>query len=358
MLCARLVRNVRLQSALWTATQSQRRGCSSENSPSSTMVNRDFLTLKDFKPEEIEQLLWTAKDLKTRIRDNKELFQPLKGKSIAMLFQKKSTRTRLSTEMGMTLLGGHASFLSPDDIHLGVSESIEDTGRVLSRFADLLFGRVYGQSDLDVLAAEATVPVINGLSDQYHPLQILADFVTLQEYYGYLHGLKLAWVGDGNNIVHSLMMGCGKLGMELRVATPKGYEPDGQVIKDATKLSAQSGSTLHLTHDPMEAVYRADVIITDTWVSMGQEEEKLIRLRDFAGYQVNRKMVKEAASDWTFLHCLPRKQEEVTDDIFYDKKSLVWEEAENRKWTVMAVMLHLLMEYKPTILKPKLIRGS
>lgn len=318
------------------------------------MVGRDFLTLKHFQPAEIETLLWTAKDLKTRIKGDGEIMQPLKGKSLSMIFQKRSTRTRLSTETGMCLLGGHAAFLGPEDVHLGVNESIKDSARVLSRLSDIILARVYGQEDLDVLADEATVPVISGLSDLYHPLQILADFLTMQEHFGYLKRLKVAWVGDGNNILHSFMFGCAKLGLDLRMATPKGYSPDQSVLAEAVKVAARTpGAKLSHTHDPMEAVYMANVIVTDTWVSMGQEEEKQRRLQDFRGYQVDRKMVDEAAANWIFLHCLPRKQEEVTDDVFYDtKNSLVWQEAENRKWTVMAVLLHLLSDHTPKIPKP------
>ncbi|XP_076444799.1 ornithine transcarbamylase, mitochondrial-like [Babylonia areolata] len=324
-----------------------------------SLVGRDFLTLKHFQPEDIKQLLWTAKDLKTRIKKNDEVLTPLAGKNVSMIFQKRSTRTRLSTEAGIAALGGHAQFLGPDDVHLGVNESITDTARVLSTMSDLILARVYGQEDLTVLADEASVPVISGLSDMYHPLQTLADFLTLQEHFGYLKGLSIAWVGDANNILHSLMMGCTKLGIDLSYAVPEGYEADNTVFQDAVKFAARSGSTLTITNDPLEAVYRADAIITDTWISMGQEEEKEKRLNDFRGFQVNRKMLKEAGADWVFLHCLPRKQEEVTDDIFYDKQhSLVWQEAENRKWTVMAVMLHLLMDYRPQMPYPAFMRGE
>ncbi|CAH1785893.1 unnamed protein product [Owenia fusiformis] len=311
-----------------------------------SMVGRDFLTLKQFSSSEIHQLLWTAMDLKTRIKINRELFQPLKGKSMAMIFQKRSTRTRLSTETGFALLGGHPVFLSPQDIHLGVNESIKDSARVLSRMCDLIFARVYGQDILDDLAAESDKPVISGLSDLYHPLQILADFITLQEKFGRLKGLKVAWVGDGNNITHSLMMGCPKMGMDLRIATPVGYETDKAVMEDAIELANEHGTSITTSNDPMEVAHKADVIVTDTWVSMGQEDEKQERIQEFQGYQIDRNMVSAMADNWVFLHCLPRKPEEVTDDVFYDEKhSLVWQEAENRKWSVMAVMLHLIKDH-------------
>ncbi|XP_050416192.1 ornithine transcarbamylase, mitochondrial [Patella vulgata] len=323
-----------------------------------SLVGRDFLTLRDFTKTEIQQLLWTSLCLKDRIKNKKEIFQPLIGKSVSMIFQKRSTRTRLSTESGMVLLGGHAAFLGPSDVHLGVNETIRDSARVLSRMTDIILARVYAHSDVEELADEASVPVISGLSDMFHPLQCLADFVTLQEHYGYLYGLKIAYVGDGNNILHSLMYGCAKLGIDLSIATPTGYEPDPDVTQEVIKMYKQKKTQFCMTSDPLEAVYRADVIVTDTWVSMGQEEEKTKRLKDFAGYQIDRNMLKEANANWTFLHCLPRKQEEVTDDIFNDKNSLVWQEAENRKWTVMAVMLHVLQDYSPLLPKPKFVRGE
>ncbi|GFR57641.1 ornithine carbamoyltransferase, mitochondrial [Elysia marginata] len=324
---------------------------------SSGLVGRDFMSLKHFRAEDIKQFLWTAKDLKTRMKDNGEIFQPLKGKTAALIFQKRSTRTRMSSELGMAKLGGHAAFMGPEDVHLGVNESVKDTGRVLSGMADIILARVYGQDFLDELADEASIPVISGLSDLLHPLQILADFMTLQEHFGYLQGLKIAWIGDGNNILHSLMYGCAKLGVDLNVATPAGYEPDADITEEAMKIAGKTGANFLMGSDPIKAAYRADAIVTDTWVSMGQEEEKKKRLNDFAGYQINRKMLKEAGADWVFLHCLPRKQEEVTDDIFYSKESLVWQEAENRMWTVMAVMLHLLQPYTPVHPMPKFVRG-
>ncbi|KAH9500212.1 hypothetical protein Btru_077486 [Bulinus truncatus] len=323
----------------------------------SHLVGRDFLSLKHFSSDEIKQLLWTAKDLKTRMKDNGEVFQPLKGKTAALIFQKRSTRTRLSTELGITKLGGHACFLGPDDIHLGVNESVKDSARVLAGMADIILARVFGHAFLEVLADEADVPVINGLSDLLHPLQILADFMTLQEQFGYVRGVKIAWIGDGNNILHSLMYGCAKLGVDLSVATPPNYGPNQDITMEAMKIAGKTGASFNFGNDPVAAAYRADAIITDTWISMGQEAEKQKRLKAFAGYQISRKMLKEAGGNWVFLHCLPRKQEEVTDDIFYGEESLVWQEAENRMWTVMAVMLHQLQPYTPTIPMPVFVRG-
>ncbi|XP_029655316.1 ornithine carbamoyltransferase, mitochondrial [Octopus sinensis] len=318
----------------------------------SSLVGRDFDSLKYYQPDEIKQLLWTANDLKVRMKKDKELYQPLVGKSLAMIFQKRSTRTRVSSESGMNLLGGQSIFLGPDDVHIGVNESIKDTAHVLCRMCDVILARVYGHDVVDTLASESSVPVINGLSDLFHPLQILADLLTLQEHFGELKNLKLAWVGDGNNIIHSLMIACAKLGMEIRVATPSGYLPDTGIINSCNKFSAKHGGKIHLTNDPKEAVYRANAIITDTWISMGQEEESAKRLKDFDGYEVNSKLVKEAAADWVFMHCLPRHKEEVSDSVFYGKNSVVWQEAENRKWTVMAVIHHLLKDYQPVHPQP------
>eukprot|EP00795_Rhopilema_esculentum_P017657 gene17657-9305_t len=258
-----------------------------------------------------------------------------------------------NSSTGFSVLGGHAISLSPDDAHLGVNETIKDTARVLSRLSDIALARVYGHSDLEEMSSEASVPIVNGLSETYHPLQSLADFQTLMEHYGHLRGLKMAWVGDGNNIVHSLMMAAPRLGVDLNIATPKGYEVFPEVAKDADEFAEQCSTKIAYTNDPREACKGANVIVTDTWISMGQEEEKAARLKAFAGYQVTKKLTSLAADNWCFLHCLPRKQEEVDDEVFYSDRSLVWDEAENRKWTVMSVLLNLLKDYQPTIPKPK-----
>jgi len=320
---------------------------------SSSLVGRSFLTLKDYSGKEIKKLLWTAVDLKHRIKVENENFRPLEGKTLAMIFQKRSTRTRTSTEGGFSVLGGHAVNLSPDDVHLGVNETIKDSSRVLSRLSDIVLARVYGHSDIEEMANEASIPVVNGLSETYHPLQSLADFQTLMEHYGSVKGLKMAWVGDGNNIIHSLMMTAPRLGVDLRIATPKGYEVFPEVAKAADNFAKQCSTEIHYTNDPREACKDANVLVTDTWISMGQEEEKAERLKAFAGYQITKKLTSLAADNWSFLHCLPRKLEEVDDETFYSDRSLVWQEAENRKWTVMSVMLNLLKEYQPTIPEPK-----
>nr|XP_026243359.1 ornithine carbamoyltransferase, mitochondrial [Urocitellus parryii] len=317
------------------------------------LKGRDLLTLKDFTGEEIKYMLWLSADLKYRIKQKGEYLPLLQGKSLGMIFEKRSTRTRLSTETGFALLGGHPCFLTTQDIHLGVNESLTDTARVLSSMTDAVLARVYKQSDLDILAREASIPIVNGLSDLYHPIQILADYLTLQEHYGSLKGLTLSWIGDGNNILHSIMMSAAKFGMHLQAATPKGYEPDPSITQLAEQYAKENGTKLSLTNDPLEAAHGGNVLITDTWISMGQEEEKKKRLQAFQGYQVTMKTAKVAASDWTFLHCLPRKPEEVDDEVFYSPRSLVFPEAENRKWTIMAVMVSLLTDYSPKLQKPK-----
>ncbi|XP_008326250.1 ornithine carbamoyltransferase, mitochondrial [Cynoglossus semilaevis] len=313
------------------------------------LKGRSFLTLKDFNSEEIKRLLWVSGDLKHRIKTEKTYLPLLQGKSIAMIFEKRSTRTRMSTETGFALLGGHPCFLTSQDIHLGVNESSRDTARVLSGFCDVVLARVYSHSTLEELHKDASIPIINGLSDLYHPIQILADYLTLQEHYGSLSGLTLSWIGDGNNVLHSFMMSAAKLGVHLKIATPKGYEPEKSVIQEARRLSKEHGTELLLTSDPMEAAHSSNVLVTDTWVSMGQEEEKKSRLQDFKGYQITMQTGSVANPDWTFMHCLPRKTEEVDDEVFYSPRSLVFPEAENRKWTIMGLVVSLLTDYTPQI---------
>lgn len=316
------------------------------------LKGRDLLTLKNYNAEEIKHFLWVSADLKHRIKEKGEYLPLLQGKSLAMIFEKRSTRTRISTETGFALLGGHPCFLTTQDIHLGVNESLKDTARVLSGMTDAVLARVYRQSDLELLAKEASIPIVNGLSDDYHPIQILADYLTIQEHYGHLKGLTISWIGDGNNVLHSIMLSAAKFGMNLHIATPKGYEPNSSITEAAKQFSNESGTKLLMTTDPLEAASGANVLVTDTWVSMGQEEEKKKRLQDFKGYQITMQTAKLAAPNWTFLHCLPRKPEEVDDEVFYSPKSLVFQEAENRKWTIMGVMVSLLTDYSPQMPRP------
>lgn len=305
------------------------------------MKGRSLLTLADFTGEEIHKLIDLSIDLKKKMKNN-EVFQPMLTRSMAMIFQKRSTRTRVSTETGIAYLGGHALFLGSDDIQLGKNESLKDTALVLSRFNDIILARVYDHADVDTLANEGTVPVINALSDKYHPLQILADFMAIKENFGRLDDLTLAWVGDGNNVLHSIMIAAPKVGMSVRIATPEGYRPDDDVISMAKAEAESNGTELFITSDPIEAVKGANIIVTDTWISMGEESEKEERLKAFEGYQVTMELGKHASDDWIFLHCLPRKPEEVDDEVFYSERSIVFSEAENRMYTVQAVTLALL----------------
>jgi len=266
--------------------------------------------------------------------------KPLANHSVAMIFQKRSTRTRVSTETGMNLLGGQSLFLGPTDIQLGVNESMRDTAQVLSRFNTSILARVYGHNDVMELAKYSTAPVINALSHLHHPLQTLADLMALEEHFGgsSLQSKTLAWVGDGNNVLHDLLLGSVKLGMSVNIATPKGYEPDSNIIQIAHSEAEKTGANIMQTTVAKEAVVGADVVVTDTWVSMGQEEEYKKRVADFDGYQVNNELMSRAKTGAVFLHCLPRHPEEVSDEVFYSKQSLIFSEAENRMWTVMAVM--------------------
>ncbi len=302
---------------------------------------KDLITLKSYSKEQIQHLLELSSNVKQKMK-KKELYQPLKGYSMSMIFQKRSTRTRVSTETGMAYLGGHSLFLGKDDIQLGKNESLKDTALVLSRFNDLILARVFAHSDVEELATHSKVPVINALSDTYHPLQILADYLTIREHFGKLEGLTIAWVGDGNNVLHSFMVSAAKLGINLRVTTPHNFRPNSEIIDYAKTSSNEHNTEFLLTDDPKEGVKGADIIVTDTWVSMGQDEEYEARIKAFNGYQVTEELGKFANPNWKFMHCLPRKQHEVNDEVFYSKRSIVFDEAENRMYTVMAVILALL----------------
>jgi len=310
------------------------------------LKGQHFLSIDQLSNQELEGLLQLSHDYKSTYGKGSTVDpvtapKPLTGDSVAMIFQKRSTRTRVSTETGTYLLGGHALFLGPQDIQLGVNESMRDTALVLSRFNSILLARVYAHADIVELAEYATVPVINALSDRHHPLQTLADLMALQQHFGHdnMKGKTLAWVGDGNNVLHDLMYGATKLGMNLRVATPVGYEPNPEVMSVTEQLVKENGtSPIFSTTDASIAVQGADVVVTDTWVSMGQEDEYAKRIAEFAGYEVNAALMAKANPGAVFLHCLPRHKEEVTDEVFYSPASLVFPEAENRMWTVMAVM--------------------
>ncbi|KAF1327363.1 Ornithine carbamoyltransferase, partial [Globisporangium splendens] len=321
---------------------------SSTDSALASLKNQSFLSTAQLSKDEFEGLVAKAQEYKALYSNPATKLtapKPLAGEICSMIFQKRSTRTRISSEVGMHLLGGKALFLSSDDIQLGTNETLKDTALVLSRFNSIILARVYGHKDVEELAELATVPVINALSEKYHPLQALADYMTVKEHFGKLKGLTFAWVGDGNNVLHDYMIAAAKVGANIQVATPIGYEPDADVVEETKRLAMESGTTLVMTNDPVEAVKNANVVATDTWISMGQEEESKERKAHFAGYQVTKKMLKNAADDHIFLHCLPRHEEEVDDEVFYSDKSLVFDEAENRLWTVMAVYAALLGKF-------------
>lgn len=303
-----------------------------------SLAGRDILCLQDFTREEIETILKTAEMMKIWNKIGKP-HRVLEGKTLAMIFQKPSTRTRISFEVGIYQLGGYGLYLNAQDLQLRRGETIADTARVLSRYVDGIMARVFDHQDVVDLAKYASVPVINGLSDFAHPCQALADYMTIKEKKGRIEGLKVVYVGDGNNVAHSLMIAGTKLGANVVVATPEGYEPDPKVIKWAEENSAESGGSFELLHDPVKAVKDADVIYTDVWASMGQEAEAEQRRKIFMPFQVNKELVKHAKKDYIFMHCLPaHRGEEVTDDVIDSPNSVVWDQAENRLHAQKAAM--------------------
>ena len=306
------------------------------------MKGRDLLSLHDFTPEEVSAFL----DLAAELKEKQKWSVPhpyLQGKTLGMIFQKSSTRTRVSFEVAMVQLGGYPMFLNANDLQLGRGESIADTARVLSRYLDGIMIRTFAQADVEELARYAGIPIINGLTDLLHPCQVLADLLTIQEQKGRLAGLKLAYVGDGNNVCHSLIFGCAKVGMHISAASPQGYKPNEDIVRLAKEDAAATGSRIEILTDPVEAVQDADVVVTDVWASMGQEAEQDERIKIFTPYQVNAELVAHARPDFIFLHCLPaHRGEEVTAEIIDGTASVVWEEAENRLHAQKAVLAMLL----------------
>lgn len=301
---------------------------------------RHFLTLKDFTKEEILEIidlgLSIKKDLKNGIYKKE-----LENKTLAMIFEKSSTRTRVSFETGMFQLGGHALFLSNRDIHLGRGEPVKDTARVISRMCDMVMIRTFEHSKIEEFAKYSKVPVINGLTDSYHPVQLLADYMTIVEY-GMQENLVAAYVGDGNNMTHSWLMLAAKLGFELRIATPKGYEVDADILAHALKLAKESGAVIKVSNDPKEAISGATIVTTDTWASMGQEDEKEERIQAFKGYMVDGLMMCLAAKNAKFLHCLPAyRGQEVSEEVLEQHSEIVFAEAENRLHAQKGLMVWL-----------------
>ena len=307
-----------------------------------SLNSKDLLSLKDLSKEEILSILDLSKDLKRDLKNGKPS-QLLNGITLAMIFQKPSTRTRLSFETGIVQLGGTAIYLSSTDLQLARGESIEDTARTLSLYVDMIMARVYAHSDVEKLAAYSSVPVINGLSDTFHPCQILADLLTIQENKKTFNGLKVAWVGDGNNVCNDLILGCSKIGINISIACPRGFEPNETVLNVARQESFKSSTELSLTDDPLRAVQDADVVATDTFISIGRDEERQQREEIFLPrYQVNYDLLRSAKQDCIFMHCLPASRgREVTSEVIDGKASVVWDQAENRLHVQKALMCML-----------------
>ncbi len=310
-----------------------------------SLKGRNILTLRDLTTEEIWQLVKTAETLKMeKLRGQQN--KVLEGKPLGMIFQKPSLRTRVAFEVGMSNLGGHAVYLGPDDIKLGKRETTEDIARVLSRYVDGIMARVFSHEDVVELAEKSRVPVLNGLSEFTHPSQGLADLLTIYEKKGCLKGIKMAFVGDGNNMAHTLMFAASKMGMHINMAIPEVYNPRKDAVEDAKRFAAETGGSVNLMDDPQEAVKDVDVIYTDVWLSMGpgntdqQEKEKVERRRIFLPYQVNMDLLRLAKDDCIVMHCLPAIYgEEITKDVVEDPRGrVVYDEAENRMHTAMAMM--------------------
>jgi ornithine carbamoyltransferase len=304
------------------------------------MKKRDLTSMHDLSSDEIREILSLAVKLK---KDKKLQTDHLQGKAVGLVFQKPSNRTRVSFEVGVYQLGGKCLYLGPQEINLGKREATEDVAKTLSRYLDCIVARTFLHSDVLDLAKYATVPVINGLSDLYHPCQAFADILTIQEKLGKIDNVTVAYIGDGNNVCHSLMLICTKLGINIKVATPKGYEVNSDILKSAHAYAKETGAVVTTTHDPKKAAKGANVIYADVWTSMGQEEEAEKRLKDFHDYQINAGLVKLADPNYIFLHCLPaHRGEEVTTDIIDGAHSFVFDQAENRMHVEKAILIFLL----------------
>lgn len=304
------------------------------------IMNKDFLTIKNLDIQDIESIFSLTNDLK---KDKKKFSDSLKGKSIALIFQKPSNRTRVSFEVGIFQLGGHAIYLKPEDLNLGIRESIEDISKTLSRYLDAIVVRTFSHQTVLELAKYADIAVINGLSDLLHPCQALSDVFTIQEKCGKLKGITFAYVGDGNNVCHSLMYAAAKIGMNLNIATPKKYSPKKEIIQEALDIAKKTGAVISLSNNPKDAVGDSDVIYTDVWVSMGKEKEAWRRKMAFGEFQVNKELLSLAKSSALIMHCLPaHRGQEITDEIIDGPNSIVFDQAENRLHVQKAILLALL----------------
>ena len=310
--------------------------------PVASLKGKDLLTLLDYTSQEVEDLILLATQLKKLTKEGK-CPRLLEGKTLGMIFEKSSTRTRVSFEVGMQQLGGYGMYMNARDMQIGRGEPISDTGRVLSGYLDGIMIRANSHEMVKELAEHASIPVINGLTDIFHPCQALADLETIAENKGGLKGLKVAYVGDGNNVAHSLVIACAHVGMDVAVATPVGYECDPAIIEKARDIALVNGSEVLVTTNPVEAVKDADAVYADVWASMGQEEEAQQRLKDFKGYQINDELVAHAKADYMFLHCLPaHREEEVTSSVIDGPNSYIYEQAENRLHAQKAVLVSLM----------------
>jgi len=309
-----------------------------------SLKGKDLISVADLSREEVWAIFETAKNLKARYYSGELIIPLLKGKVLAMIFQKPSTRTRVSFEVAMHQLGGYAMYLSWHELQLGRGETIADTARVLSRYVHGIMARVYKHSNLIELAKYADVPIINGLSDLEHPVQAISDMFTILEKKGKLEGLTLAFVGDGaDNVLHSLLLASAKLGVNIRIGTPKGYDPNPEIMKIAEEEASRSGALIEVVREPEEAIKGADVVYTDVWVSMGQEAERERRIKDLRPYQVTPELMRLAKKDAIFMHCLPAKRgEEVVDEVIDGPWSVVWDQAENRLHVQKAILALLM----------------
>lgn len=308
-------------------------------------MTRNLLTIFDLSAKEIESLLLKAKELKANLQKGVEC-RSLKGKTLGLLFEKQSTRTRLSFEVAILQLGGHSIYLSPHQIQMGRGEEIRDTARIFAGYLDGIVIRTFEQKMIEEFAGNSSIPVINGLTDQHHPCQIISDMLTILEKKGRISGIRLTYIGDGNNIAHSLIEGAAVMGMHLRVATPEGYEPDKKIVETAVQKAKETGAVIEVINDPFDAANGADVVYTDVWTSMGQEQEEDSRRKIFKEYQINRELMKKAKADAIILHCLPaHRGEEITDDMMESPQSVVFDQAENRLHMQKA-LLEMLMSMK------------
>lgn len=303
-----------------------------------SLQGKDILSIHDLSIAEVEEILAVAKELKAKQQHGEEHYL-LKGKTLGMIFQKSSTRTRVSFETGMWQLGGYALFLSSRDLQIGRGEPVKDTARVLSRYLDGIMIRTFSHAEVEELAQYASIPIINGLTDKLHPCQALTDIFTTLEYKKDLKGRTLAYIGDGNNMVHALMHACAKVGMNINVATPKEYAPDNDIVAEAKADAVATGASIHLYNDPLQAAKDADVLYTDVWASMGQEAEQKVRAKVFKDFTIDAQTVAQAKKDVIVMHCLPaHRGEEIAEDVLEGAHSVVFDEAENRLHVQKAIL--------------------